>query len=184
MIETDRLILREPSAADRAAWEAFVSDPEAMRFIGGSQDPAGAWRSLCLFAGAWRIQGYSNFSVIEKATGRWVGRAGAWSPPGWPGLEIGWAFSRDVWGRGYATEAAVRCLTWAFEELGWAEVVHIIHPENNASIAVARRIGATLRASESTEQRLIYVSTKQTFASRPSLGSTVNGLKITPSGRR
>ncbi|WP_197435779.1 GNAT family N-acetyltransferase [Agrobacterium vitis] len=63
---------------------------------------------------AWSVQGYSNFSVIEKATGRWVGRAGAWSPPGWPGQEIGWAFSRDVWGKGYATEAATRCLNWTF----------------------------------------------------------------------
>lgn len=166
MIETERLVLRQPSADDRPAWTAFLSDPDVTRFIGGPQDAVGAWRNLCLFAGAWSIQGYSNFSVIEKAGGRWVGRAGAWSPPGWPGLEIGWAFSRDVWGKGYATEAASRCLTWAFEELGWTEAVHIIHPDNNASIAVARRIGATLRASASTGNNLIYVSTRETFAGR------------------
>ncbi|WP_353884620.1 GNAT family N-acetyltransferase [uncultured Pleomorphomonas sp.] len=160
MIETERLLLRQPGAEDLAAWTAFLSDAEVTRFIGGVHDASGAWRNLCVFAGAWTVQGYSNFSVIEKATGRWVGRAGAWNPPGWPGNEIGWAFSRDVWGKGYATEAATRCLTWAFQELGWREAIHVIHPENVASIAVARRIGAVLRTSATATDNLIYVSSR------------------------
>lgn len=166
MIETERLLLRQPGAADLSDWTAFLSDPEVTRFIGGPQDAPGAWRNLCVFAGAWSVQGYSNFSVIEKATGRWVGRAGAWSPPGWPGQEIGWAFSRDVWGKEYATEAATRCMNWAFEALDWTEAIHVIHPDNAASIAVARRIGAVLRASDTVEKNLIFVSTKETFALR------------------
>ncbi|MCJ8521061.1 RimJ/RimL family protein N-acetyltransferase [Pseudorhizobium tarimense] len=164
MIETERLLLRQPSGSDFAAWATFLSDAEATRFIGGSRDTAEAWRNLCLFAGAWSVQGYSNFSVIEKATGRWVGRAGAWSPPDWPGQEIGWAFSREVWGRGYATEAATRCLKWAFEELGWAEAVHVIHPENFASIAVATKLGAVPRETGTAENYRLYVSTKEAFA--------------------
>jgi hypothetical protein len=36
-------------------------------------------------AGAWAMQGFAMLSVIEKATGRWVGRAGPWQPEGWPG---------------------------------------------------------------------------------------------------
>ncbi|MUZ75906.1 GNAT family N-acetyltransferase [Agrobacterium vitis] len=163
MIETERLLLRPPSAVDLAAWTSLLSDKEVTRFIGGQQDAAGAWRNLCLFAGAWSVQGYSNFSVIEKATGRWIGRAGAWFPPGWACPEIGWAFSRDAWGKGYATEAANRCLKWAFEDLGWLEAVHIIHPENDASVAVASRIGAVLRVSESAEKNLIYVSSKENW---------------------
>lgn len=164
MLETERLLLRHPNASDRSAWTAFLSDAEVTRFIGGPRDAAGAWRNLCLFAGAWSVQGYSNFSVIEKSTGRWIGRAGAWFPPGWPGKEIGWAFKRDVWGKGYATEASTRCLNWAFDDLGWSEVVHVIHPENEASIAVARRIGAVLSTSETYENNLLYVSTKKTLA--------------------
>ncbi|MCM5556219.1 GNAT family N-acetyltransferase [Pleomorphomonas sp. JP5] len=170
MIETKRLLLRQPGSEDLAAWTAFLADAEVTRFIGGPQDAAGAWRNLCLFAGAWTVRGYSNFSVIEKATGRWIGRAGAWNPPGWPGKEIGWAFRRDVWGKGYATEAATRCLDWAFQELGWKEAIHVIHPENAASIAVARRIGAVLRASETAPEKLIYVSSRGAIA--PKAGAT------------
>lgn len=163
MLETDRLLLRKPERADLPAWTEFLSDIEATRFIGGPQDAYGAWRNMCLFTGAWGVQGYSNFSVIEKATGRWVGRAGAWSPPGWAGQEIGWAFSRDVWGQGYAREAAIRCLTWVFEELGWKEAVHVIHPENAASIALAKRIGAAPREPNDAHGNLVYVSTRDTL---------------------
>ncbi len=42
MIETERLLLRRPSAADLPAWTAFLSDPEATKFIGGQQD-AESW---------------------------------------------------------------------------------------------------------------------------------------------
>lgn len=143
-LETDRLLLRPPSAEDFEPWAALLADPEAARFIGGVQPPAGAWRSLATMAGSWVISGFGNFSVIEKTSGRWIGRAGPWYPDGWPGPEIGWSFDRSAWGHGYATEAARRCVDFAFEVLGWDRVVHPIDAANAASIAVARRIGSTL----------------------------------------
>lgn len=141
-LETERLLLRPPAAKDFAPWAAFLADPVATRFLGGPHSPAGAWRNMAMMTGAWVVSGYGNFSVIEKATGRWVGRVGPWQPEGWPGPEVGWAFVPAVWGRGYATEAARRCLTYAFQELGWDRVVHPIDPGNTASIAVAQRIGS------------------------------------------
>ena len=36
-----------------------------------------AWRSLAATLGSWHLQGFGMFSVIEKASGRWVGRVGA-----------------------------------------------------------------------------------------------------------
>jgi RimJ/RimL family protein N-acetyltransferase len=143
-LETDRLILRPPCADDFDAWTAFMADAEAMRFLGGPQPPAGAWRSLVMMTGAWVISGFSNFSVIEKTSGHWIGRTGPWQPEGWPGPEIGWAFDRSAWGKGDATEAAQCCLDYAFDTLGWDRVVHPIAPANAASIAVAQRIGSTL----------------------------------------
>lgn len=85
------------------------------------------------------------FSVIEKASGRWVGRVGPWRPEGWPGTEVGWGLLRSAWGQGYATEAAAVGIDWAFERLGWTEVIHCIAPENLSSAAVARRLGSINR---------------------------------------
>jgi RimJ/RimL family protein N-acetyltransferase len=87
------------------------------------------------------------FSVLEKDTGRWVGRVGPWFPEGWPGAEVGWAIVRDRWGRGYAGEAAAATIDWAFETLGWSEIIHVIDVGNAASVAVARKLGSSHRGA-------------------------------------
>jgi RimJ/RimL family protein N-acetyltransferase len=122
-----------------------MADPQASRFIGGLQPRSVAWRGLLQVAGAWAIQGFSMFSVIERASGRWIGRLGPWFPEGWPGPEVGWAIIPDAQGRGYATEGASAAIDWAFDHLGWTEVIHTIAPDNVASHAVARRLGSVNR---------------------------------------
>ncbi|MDE2487299.1 MAG: GNAT family N-acetyltransferase [Alphaproteobacteria bacterium] len=143
-LETDRLILRPPGAEDFEPWAAFSADEEAMRHLGGAQPRALAWRGMCTIAGAWTVNGFSMFSVIEKATGRWIGRLGPWRPEGWPGTEVGWGLVREAWGKGYATEGASAAIDWAFDALGWTEVVHTIEPANVNSQKVAQRLGSTL----------------------------------------
>jgi RimJ/RimL family protein N-acetyltransferase len=88
--------------------------------------------------------GFGNFSVIEKATGRWIGRIGPWQPEGWPGTEVGWALTSEAWGRGYAVEGATATIDWAFDALGWTEVVHCIEPANTRSAKVAERLGSRI----------------------------------------
>ena len=86
------------------------------------------------------------FSVIEKETGRWIGRIGPWQPGGaqggWPGTEVGWALCAAAQGKGYAHEGAVAAIDWAFEHLGWEEVIHCIAPANTPSIKLAERVGS------------------------------------------
>lgn len=144
-IETPRLLLRPQRLDDFEPWAALMAEPETARFIGGTQPRASAWRGFLSMVGAWHMQGFAMFSVIEKASGRWIGRVGPWQPEGWPGTEVGWALLREACGRGYAHEAAVASIDWAFEELGWSEVIHTIDPENLPSIALAQRLGAELR---------------------------------------
>ncbi len=145
LIETERLILRPLRLADFDGWAEFMADEEAMRHIGGPLERAVAWRGFMSMAGAWHLNGFAMFSVVERASGRWVGRLGPWVPEGWPGTEVGWAIVRDCWGRGYATEGSAAAIDWAFAHLGWTEVIHIIAPENAASQAVAHRLGSRNR---------------------------------------
>jgi RimJ/RimL family protein N-acetyltransferase len=144
-LETDRLILRPPRIEDFEPWVEFAADAEATRFLGGPQPRAVVWRTFLTLVGAWQIQGFAMFSVIEKASGRWIGRIGPWKPEGWPGTEVGWSLVRDVWDRGYAREAATASIDWAFTTLGWEEVIHSIHPANAASIRLAERLGSVYR---------------------------------------
>lgn len=143
-IETERLILRPTLAEDFEGWAALMAD-ESAHYIGGPQSRPAAWRGFLSMAGAWAIQGYAMFSVIEKASGRWIGRLGPWRPEGWPGTEIGWAILPGFRGRGYATEGSRAAIDWAFDALGWDEVIHCIDPGNTASRELARRLGSTPR---------------------------------------
>lgn len=143
-LETERLILRPPIAADFEPWAAFVADEEAGRFLGGAQPSPVAWRGMCTMTGAWTVAGFSMFSVVEKSSGDWVGRLGPWSPDGWPGTEVGWGIAREHWGKGYAPEGAAAAIDWAFDHLGWTEVIHCIDPGNTNSQNVARRLGSSI----------------------------------------
>jgi RimJ/RimL family protein N-acetyltransferase len=145
-LETPRLLLRHPSADDFEAFARFAGDEELSRFLGGAVGREQAFRSLCTIAGAWQVRGFSMFSVIEKATGAWVGRVGPWRPESWPGDEVGWGITREAQRKGYAKEAAIASMRWAFDTLGWERVIHCIEPENAPSIALAHSLGSTLVA--------------------------------------
>ena len=140
---TERLLLRRPAAEDLDGWAAFAADPVATEHLGGPVDRATAWRQLCTMAGAWEINGFAMFSVIERATGKWVGRLGPWQPEGWPGTEVGWGVAAEFAGRGYAYEGAVAAMDYAVDVLGWARIIHTIAPENTRSIRLAQRLGST-----------------------------------------
>ncbi|MBL8549809.1 MAG: GNAT family N-acetyltransferase [Hyphomonadaceae bacterium] len=148
-IETARLILRPPIQEDFDGFAGMGAEDDTMRFIGGVTPRDGAWRLMAALTGSWALLGYSMFSVIEKESGRWIGRLGPWRPGGeaggWPGPEVGWGLSRAAQGKGYAAEGAAAAMEWAYETLGWTNIIHCIDKDNVASIALAKRLGASLR---------------------------------------
>jgi RimJ/RimL family protein N-acetyltransferase len=144
-LETPRLILRPPMVQDFDAFAAFSADAEVTRHIGGVSSRAMAWRTFRAHAGGWALDGFHMFSVLNKATGEWMGRIGPLYPDGWPGREVGWALNAKWWRDGYATEAAVACMDFACDVLGWEDIVHTIAPDNAGSQGVARKLGSVNR---------------------------------------
>lgn len=144
-LETERLILRLPRIEDFDGYAELLGDEEAARYIGGHMPRAAAWRKFLQMPGAWAVQGFGMFSIVAKDGGEWLGQLGPWKPEGWPGNEVGWAFRRSAWGRGYATEAAVAAMDYAVDVLGWDDVIHCIDPDNSPSQALAQRIGSRKR---------------------------------------
>jgi len=144
ILTTARLILRAPAAEDFTAFCDYMADP-VTKFVGGPVGPEIAWRMWSVIAGGWTVNGFSMFSVIERESGTWIGRIGPWAPLGWPGTEVGWGLVSAAQGQGYAVEAATATIDWAFDALGWDEVIHCIAPDNIASQKVAMKLGSTNR---------------------------------------
>ena len=142
-LETHRLVLRAIAHGDLDGFAAMYADVEVVRHLGDGRPltRAATWRTMALFAGHWTLRGYGQWALVEKATGRLVGRAGLWNPEGWPGLEVGWLVERSRWGCGFASEGGAASLAYAFEALGAQRVISVIEPPNAASIRVAEKLG-------------------------------------------
>jgi ribosomal-protein-alanine N-acetyltransferase len=145
VLETERLVLRPWAAEDAEALFEMCSDAEVMRFIGDGRPWAGVERArewLARKVAAYAGRDFGKWAVIEKESGRLVGSCGL-DPPSesMPEVELGYLFARDVWGRGYATEAAGACVRFAFDELKLPRVVAGVAPEHAASRRVLEKLG-------------------------------------------
>ena len=148
VIETKRLILRQWRASDVAPNTAMLSDPPTARFITADGRPIteamNGWRNAAIMAGHWVLNGVGMFVVEEKSSSQYAGRVGPWFPPGWPGFEVGWGLAKEFRGKGYALEAARAAIDWSFSTFDLERIIHCIDRENEASKAVARRLGASI----------------------------------------
>lgn len=146
-LETERLTLRPFREDDVAAFFELSQDPDVVRYVGDRKVPTlqEAWRGVAAWIGHWALRGYGQWAIEERGSGRLIGRAGIINPADWPGPEVGYLLGRAWWGHGYATEAARAAMDWGFREIGFDELISLIDPANRASIAVATRLGETLR---------------------------------------
>ena len=166
-LETDRLILRPTQAEDWPFVRDFLMCEDTMRHLGGHQQESDAWRTLAQWIGLWSLTDAAMFGVVEKASGEWIGRIGPWHPLHWPTREVGWGLRQAFWGKGYALEAAAASLDYAFDELGWDSVTHLIADENVMSQKLAARLGSkpgeyvNLPGSLSDERLCVWSQTKE-----------------------
>jgi RimJ/RimL family protein N-acetyltransferase len=159
-LETARLRLRGWREEDVADYRLIIGDPEVMRYLGagvryrlkraaasvlGLLSDVEARRGVARLIEHWRVWGYGEWAVEEKASGALIGQVGLVHHGDWRAdqakVDIGWMLARRAWGRGLATEAARASLAYAFEELGMQRIVSIARPPNRRSERVMKRIG-------------------------------------------
>lgn len=147
---TPRLTLRAWTEQDAADHFAVYSQWDVMRWLGADPqpltDPSQSSAGIARWA-ARQDDPYGIWAVVPDDVGRPVGSAllvplqdGAGNPA--PEVEVGWHLHPDVWGRGYATEAAAALVDLAWTA-GLDEVWAVIHPGNDRSVAVTQRLGMT-----------------------------------------
>ncbi len=141
-LETERMILRGPKSEDFEPFAKFLTTARSAG-IGGPASRAEAWRGMAMMIGHWEMRGYGMWWLEEKKSGLAVGRVGLWNPEGWPALELGWVVYEGFEGRGLAYEAAVASRDYARATLGHHALISLVAPENERSIALAKRLRAT-----------------------------------------
>ena len=140
VLETDRLTLRPLTVADLDEFMAMHSAPEVIETMGTYGEPAAIDR-LERNEREWRERGYGLMALLERDTGRFVGRSGLKYWPEFDETEVGWVLHPGFWGHGFATEAARVCLDWGFRDLDVPYITAMIVPNNTRSLRVAERLG-------------------------------------------
>ena len=161
---TARLRLRHWRDDDLAELRRLDRDPRFVRFLsadGSLRSEEETAARLAWMQRDWVEHGFGRWAVEERETGRFVGHAGPGVHRLWPDdPELGYGIDPELWGRGYATEAARAALAHGWETLGFERVVSLIHPQNVASIRVAERLGerrvATVPWPEGGADLLVY----------------------------
>ncbi len=139
-IETERLTLRRLRMDDLDELVELQSESEVARFM-GAYDRAELVSWLRSDQEEWAQRGHGRIGVVERASGRLIGRTGLRYWPRFDETEVGWALSAAARGQGFATEAARACLEWGFHDLDQDYLTAMIQPENKRSRAVAERLG-------------------------------------------
>ncbi|MDH6549467.1 GNAT family N-acetyltransferase [Streptomyces sp. SAI-041] len=139
--------LRVPTDEDAVAWHRVFDDPDVMEFHGGRSSELSVYEELTARQRRHDAErGFCLWTMVAE-DGQVIGFTGAqpwprdWGPTG--EIEIGWRLGRAHWGRGYATVAA-RMTLERLRAAGVTDVVALVRPGNERSIAVAKRLGMEL----------------------------------------
>ena len=135
---------------------AVYGDAEAMRWVGDGKplDRAECRRWIEVTARNYRERGY-GMAAVEQLAGDVIGFCGLVHPDGQPDAELKYAYRREYWGSGYATEVAQGMLRYGAEHHGLCRIIATVATEHAVSQRVLakagmRRATTHARASEST----------------------------------
>ena len=122
--------------------------PEVVRYIGGKPfSGEEVWSRVLRYAGHWQWMGFGFWALEEKTTGAFARDMGFAEfkrdiEPSIQGIpEIGWVLAPHAQGKGYATEAVRAMVGWGDQRFDRSRTVCLIHPENQASLRVAKKCG-------------------------------------------
>ena len=144
-IHTERLVLRRWKEQDGDAFAAINSDPEVMEHFPGVLSREESDQMILRMELHFEEFGYGLWAVDIRWADRLIGFCGLSVPTFHthftPAVEIGWRFARDVWGNGYATEAARAAVDFGFEHADLEQILSWTIPANERSQGVMTRLG-------------------------------------------
>ena len=165
IVETNRCLVREMTLQDLDALYELYRPQEVTRYLDGLDEDRQKEEARlkdhirCMY----RFYGYGMWAVVEKSTGRLIGKAGfghlAVEDALMPGddclmpekdcpvvedtlrPELGYLIAADKQCQGYATEVCRAILEYGWRELGFSQVYCCIRKENRASVHLAEKLG-------------------------------------------
>ena len=144
IIESPRLLLREFALEDIDQLGKVFGDPNVMKYsTNGPLDEKGIRSFINWCRNSYHSNGYGQWAVIERSSGRVIGCCGLSQVEidGTREIEIGYRLEKAEWGKGFASEIAISTLSYGYEKLNLNKIIAIIANGHTSSIRVAEKIG-------------------------------------------
>jgi RimJ/RimL family protein N-acetyltransferase len=143
---SSRLSIRALELSDIPIWETFFENNPSLPYLGlnlnlNKKDQSTAWIKRQLERYDTGL--YGHHALIHKESKEFIGQCGLLTQEieGKKELEVGYHILPKFWGKGYATEAAIKFRDFAFENKLNDSLISVIDIRNKASQNVARKLG-------------------------------------------
>ncbi len=159
LFETDRLVARRLTHDDASAMVEIYGDRDAMRYVGDGEplDLEACRHWVDVTDGNFERRGYGMVALIERSTGVMVGCVGIVHPDQQPDPEVKYAFRRDAWGRGFATEAVRGLIEWGRSQFSLPYLIATTAPGNEPSHRVLGKAGFVRHSVREDEDGTTFV---------------------------
>lgn len=142
LLETDRLVLRRPTAADAPTiLEEYAQDPDVTRFLTWRPhsriEETKAYLTRC--QAGWDAGTELTWALTLSGEDPLIGMIGL--RPRTHTADIGYVLARRYWGRGLMPEAATAVVELALGRLAIQRVWAVCDVENHASARVLEKVG-------------------------------------------
>lgn len=147
--KTDRIEFRMLTSEDFDAWLPLFYEPDVARYLHMPPN-----KSALEYCSLWFDKAMNRYEkdlgglnvLVNRSSGLMVGQCGilVQEIEGAERLEVGYSILPEYWGKGYASEAAIKCRDFAFENNFSNNLVSNVHIENFGSEKVALRNGMHL----------------------------------------
>jgi RimJ/RimL family protein N-acetyltransferase len=177
ILTTARLYLRKWLPSDIPPFATMNKDKAVMQYFPKTLTDEETVEMVTRINAHFEKHGFGLFAVENKLTKAFIGFTG-FAIPSFksfftPCVEIGWRYKNEVWGQGFATEAAIACLHYGFETLRFDKVFSFTAMININSEKVMQRIGMTrigyfdhpkIEKSSVLCRHVLYRITKEEFS--------------------
>ncbi|MDR2270202.1 MAG: GNAT family N-acetyltransferase [Sphingobacterium sp.] len=168
MVYSDRLVFREPTQQDFQRYYEINSDPDTNLYNPqGAMSIETAKKSFEVILAHWESQKFGTWKIMEKLHSDFVIGFGGITFRYYGSelkLNLGYRFDKNYWGKGYATEFALKTIGYAFSILNQKEIYALVRPDNMASIRVLEKSGMllvdTLHDIQGRDDSLVYQTKK------------------------
>lgn len=175
LFQTERLIVRPLTPADKDAFFAVNGNPEVVRHIRPAKSPAECDAFLSENINLYHPGSLiGRYAAVLADSGEMIGIFSFLTMNDGHGIHLGYALTPGAWGKGYATELAVAGTAYFFSRTHHPRLFAITSAANEASGKVLLKAGFRLEHSAQENGRMVdtYLINRNLDPNAPSPGSS------------